>query len=125
MGAIQYYIFSYDNGVLNNFLNLFGIEDIYWMKSGVGSDVYKRQDQRSVQLEGSSVGGGNILITRINGMEVAFTGQNPTLIILHQDIPGVIAEAVSYTHLDVYKRQIQNTSGISPPDAPASKRVQY
>ena len=37
MGAIQYYIFSYDNGVLNNFLNLFGIEDIYWMKSGVGS----------------------------------------------------------------------------------------
>ena len=53
-------------------------------------------DQRSVQLEGSSVGGGNILITRINGMEVAFTGQNPTLIILHQDIPGVIAEVTAF-----------------------------
>lgn len=25
MGAIQYYIFNYDNGVLNNLLNLFGI----------------------------------------------------------------------------------------------------
>ncbi len=53
-------------------------------------------DQKSVQLEGSSVGGGNILITKINGMEVAFTGQNPTLIILHQDMPGVIAEVTAF-----------------------------
>lgn len=37
MGAIQYYIFNYDNGVLNNLLNLFGIGNIYWMESGVGS----------------------------------------------------------------------------------------
>ncbi len=37
MGAIQYYIFSYDNGVLNNILNLFGTENIYWMKTGTGS----------------------------------------------------------------------------------------
>lgn len=37
MGAIQYYIFNYDNGVLNNLLNLIGIENIYWMQSGIGS----------------------------------------------------------------------------------------
>ena len=37
MGAIQYYIFNYDNGVLNNLLNLFGIGNIYWMESGMGS----------------------------------------------------------------------------------------
>ena len=37
MGAIQYYVFNYDNGVLNNILNLFGIEIIYWMESGIGS----------------------------------------------------------------------------------------
>lgn len=37
MGAIQYYIFNYDNGVLNNILNLFGIGNIYWMESGIGS----------------------------------------------------------------------------------------
>lgn len=34
MGAIQYYIFNYDNGVLNNILNLFGISNIYWMETG-------------------------------------------------------------------------------------------
>lgn len=35
MGAIQYYIFNYENGVLNNLLNLFGISNIYWMETGI------------------------------------------------------------------------------------------
>lgn len=30
----MYYIFNYDNGVLNNLLNLVGISDIYWMETG-------------------------------------------------------------------------------------------
>ncbi len=37
MGAIQYYIFNFNNGVLNNLLNLIGIDSIYWMKTGWGS----------------------------------------------------------------------------------------
>ncbi len=52
-------------------------------------------DGSTAQLTGASVGGGNILITQINGMDVSFTGQNPTLIILHQDLPGVIAQVTS------------------------------
>ena len=46
---------------------------------------------RSVCLLGSSVGGGNILVTEINGMEVVVTGQQTTLIVLHRDAPGTIA----------------------------------
>ena len=34
MGAIQFYIFNYENGVLNNILNLFGVGNIYWMETG-------------------------------------------------------------------------------------------
>lgn len=37
MGAIQYYIWNYENGVMNNLLNLFGIANIYWMKTGPGA----------------------------------------------------------------------------------------
>ena len=48
-------------------------------------------DGEKVSLRGSSIGGGNILITRVNGMEVALTGQNPALIVLHKDAPGTIA----------------------------------
>ncbi len=48
-------------------------------------------DGTSVEVEGASVGGGNVLITRLNGMESAFTGQYNTLIIPHRDTCGVIA----------------------------------
>lgn len=46
---------------------------------------------RTVRVQGASVGGGNILITRVNGMEVAVTGQYTALIVLHRDAPGTIA----------------------------------
>lgn len=51
-------------------------------------------DQISVQ--GSSIGGGNIMINQINGLPVEFSGQSDTLIILHRDIAGVIAEVSQY-----------------------------
>ena len=44
-----------------------------------------------VEMEGASVGGGNILITQVNGLEVHFNGEFDTLIVLHRDVPGVVA----------------------------------
>lgn len=46
---------------------------------------------QQVSLLGSSIGGGNILVTEVNGMAVHITGQKMTLIVLHQDVPGTIA----------------------------------
>ncbi len=51
----------------------------------------KGQDGTLVEVEAASIGGGNVLVTRLNGMESAFAGQNDTLIIPHRDTPGVIA----------------------------------
>lgn len=48
-------------------------------------------DGDTVSLRGSSIGGGNILVTMVNGMEVSLTGQHTTLIVLHRDAPGTIA----------------------------------
>ena len=45
----------------------------------------------SVSLVGSSIGGGNILVTEVNGMAVSITGQYTTLIVRHRDTPGIIA----------------------------------
>ena len=42
-------------------------------------------------VQGVSVGGGNIMITKINGLDSAFSGEQNTLIIAHNDTPGVIA----------------------------------
>lgn len=45
----------------------------------------------TVSLLGSSIGGGNIFVKEVNGMEVSITGQHTTLIVLHRDAPGTIA----------------------------------
>ena len=45
-----------------------------------------------MRVQGASVGGGNILITEVNGMPVEITGQYATLIVLHRDAPGTIAQ---------------------------------
>jgi len=46
---------------------------------------------RVTEVVGESVGGGNIRITEINGLDVELTGEYPTLIIRYQDVPGVVA----------------------------------
>ena len=47
-------------------------------------------------LQGASVGGGTILVSEINGMEVHVTGQSNTLVILHHDKPGTIAAVTNF-----------------------------
>lgn len=44
-----------------------------------------------LEVLGSSVGGGNVLIRRVNGLEVDFTGANNTLLVFHKDTPGAVA----------------------------------
>lgn len=46
---------------------------------------------KKVSVTGSSIGGGNIIIVNINGINVEFTGQYYTIIITHKDKPGIIA----------------------------------
>ncbi len=43
-------------------------------------------------ITGSSIGGGSIRIIGLNQDEVDFSGDYPTLIVKHTDIPGVVAE---------------------------------
>ena len=47
-------------------------------------------------VQGASIGGGNILVSQINGMEVSFTGQYNTLLVLHYDKPGTIAAVTNF-----------------------------
>lgn len=48
-----------------------------------------------LELVGSSTGGGNIVVTEINGFPVEVYGQYDTLVTVHQDQPGVIAQVTN------------------------------
>ena len=43
------------------------------------------------QITGSSIGGGQVLVSNIDGIPVELTGKLPTLLVPHRDQPGVIA----------------------------------
>lgn len=47
-------------------------------------------------IQGASIGGGNILVTNINSIDVSFTGQYNTLIVLHHDKAGTIAAVTNF-----------------------------
>lgn len=53
------------------------------------------RDGRAVEVMGSSIGGGRIEIKAINEFQVEVMGDYPTLVILHQDLPGVVAQVTS------------------------------
>ena len=50
---------------------------------------------KKVKVQGASIGGGNIIITNINGTPVEITGKFTTLIVLHKNIPGMISDVTS------------------------------
>lgn len=59
-------------------------------------------------VQGASVGGGNILVNQINGLDVAFTGDNNTILVMHQDQPGVIAAVTQMIHFEHAELNIAN-----------------
>jgi L-serine dehydratase len=48
-------------------------------------------DGRTAMVQGSSVGGADVVLTAIDDFDVAVTGELPVLIVEHRDQPGVIA----------------------------------
>ena len=69
----------------------------YWLEDGTEGVV-----------QGSSIGGGNIVVDQVNGMKVEFTGANHTLLVIHEDMPGVIAGVTNLMHWQYGDLNISN-----------------
>ncbi len=53
------------------------------------------QSGRRLTVRGESLGGGKVMLTRINGVKVQFTGEYHALIVVQRDHPGVVAGITS------------------------------
>lgn len=56
---------------------------------------YFCEDGKTGYVMGASIGGGNIRVDSIDGLQVDFTGENSTLLVIHKDTPGVIANVTN------------------------------
>ncbi len=50
---------------------------------------------RSLEVQAASIGGGRIMIQKLDGIEVNFSSEKPTLIVHNLDQPGHVAEVTS------------------------------
>lgn len=70
-------------------------------------------DGRHIKIEASSIGGGRIMVNRIDDIDVNFTGESNTLIVHNRDIPGNVSRVTSLLALNniniaamqLYRRQ--------------------
>lgn len=60
--------------------------------------IITNEDGQVNEVTGSSIGGGNILIFDIDGQKVEFTGERPTLLTQHKDLPGVVSKISSFLY---------------------------
>ena len=75
-------------------------EDIKGAHPNTALIRFELRDGETGSVQGASIGGGNILISRINGMDVAFTGDSNTILVMHRDKPGVIASVTQLMHFE-------------------------
>lgn len=90
------------------------------------------QRGKKLIVRGSSVGGGNILIEALNGMEVAFNGNEHTLIVQHADEKGAIAlvssiianSAINIATMRVFRQSVgKKAIMVLEVDSPVPSRV--
>ena len=54
--------------------------------------ILNGENDEKLTMEGSSVGGGCILVYKLNNYEVNLNFENPSIVVVHTDHPGVIAK---------------------------------
>lgn len=53
--------------------------------------VLKKEGQIVLNIMGSSIGGGNIMITEIDGCSLEISGKYPVVIVKHKDVRGMVS----------------------------------
>lgn len=109
---------SPDDERIRNSLELAGkVGMIYKFETAMIKDVHPNtacimaegKSGKRVVVQGASVGGGNILVEKINEMNVEITGQYNTLIIFHWDTPGAIAAVtnlLAYSDINIANMKV-------------------
>lgn len=86
---------SFDIAKSKNLNIVFSKEDLGYEHPNTVKILFKYPNGEEFYVIGSSIGGGNIIITDINGNKVEFTGDKPTILMRYEDRRGIISEVSS------------------------------
>lgn len=86
---------SFEIAKANNIGYEFVETDLGFVHPNTVKIIFHYDDKPDVYIQGSSIGGGNILITNINGTDIEFRGERPTIIAKYRDKRGIISRVTS------------------------------
>jgi len=74
-------------------------------------EITAKYDGGELFLRGSSIGGGEVEITNINGTDISFSGRYNAILIYQKDVPGVVAyiskvfekHGINIAYMQVYR----------------------
>lgn len=67
---------------------------------------------KKIEVQASSIGGGRIMVNKLDGIDVNFSGEKPTLIVHNLDQPGHVAKVtsmLSYNSVNIATMQLYRT----------------
>ncbi len=113
-----------DENIINSF-NLaeeenlkivFSATDLGYEHPNTVKILLKYTDREDFYIIGSSIGGGNIVVTNINGDEIEFTGDKPTILLKYTDKRGVISlvsSILSKNELNIASMKVTRDGAIA------------
>ena len=75
--------------------------------------IIAKKGKHEMSVTGISIGGGSILVSELNGFTVSLTMGMPTFVIVHRDVPGVIAKVTtcfSNSHINIAQMNMTRES---------------
>ena len=81
------YQYAEESGVEYHFTENFEETDLHPNTADI---ILTDENGKVLKVRGKSVGGGKVVIENINGIQVDFTGNYPTILVEQRDAPGVL-----------------------------------
>ena len=66
--------------------------------------TFTLEDGSTTQVVGSSIGGGRVLVTSIDGIDTELTLDSPTLLVIYEDRPGMLSRIcaeLAYANINI------------------------
>lgn len=107
---------SFDIAKDRNLNIIFSEEDLGYEHPNTVKILFRYPNGEEFYVIGSSIGGGNIIITDINGNKVEFTGDKPTILMRYEDRRGIISEVssiLSMNNLNIATMKVTREKNIA------------
>lgn len=74
--------------------------------------IRARSGENLAEVEGASIGGGAVRITKLNGINCSIAGDMPTLVVRNRDVPGALREILAHIEVNIANVYLRRSTPV-------------